>query len=655
MPKDDVYIKLTTETKKSVASIAKYTVAVTAAYMAVKKGLAVMKDLEQAYFAQERAETKLRNALKATKNAVGISFGEMKKYAAQMQKTTGIGDELIIGAQGLMTTFTQIGKDVFPTAIKAAADMSIMFGQELQQSVIQLGTALNDPIAGVGRLKRIGVSFTEDQQKSIKAFMDQNDIMSAQAVILDELKVEFGGVAEAMGETLEGGVKKLTASLSDLKEEMGRIVAEGTSGFKRFLTEIINGMIEATKQSRLLSESWKDFAFSAAAPAATRLEQIETRIEQVTAKIKALKQTPSEGAGMTIGEAIIAGLGGVPAPKTTANQALLFAEAEMAGLMRGAAELRLEMARFAGEQEEDIRLLKAAAVAAEKYAKEMKQLADAFFTTPTGRQEALFDLIKDFGEYDFSEETEGAKQLAIVLEFLVGEYDRLYVAQSSIKPLPKSRGKHGLRTTKGTDTDTDPLSKAGRLADLGLAKEFALEAKDDPTQKWQEAEATRVEELTDLYIEYGKAIGEVFGDIGADLVRGEDLWASLAKAAVTGIAAIVDAIGQELLVVAAKNAVLALGGDLTKIPAAVAAGAGAATAFATAGGIRAIPMAEGGIVNKPTLALLGENGPERVQPLGASGGGGGVSVVNHFHGTVRADDNLAAFVAGTVARMRRPY
>ena len=37
-------------------------------------------------------------------------------------------------------------------------------------------------------------------------------------------------------------------------------------------------------------------------------------------------------------------------------------------------------------------------------------------------------------------------------------------------------------------------------------------------------------------------------------------------------------------------------------------------------------MAAGGIVTKPTIALIGEAGPEAVVPLGAAGGIGGVTI-----------------------------
>jgi hypothetical protein len=39
-------------------------------------------------------------------------------------------------------------------------------------------------------------------------------------------------------------------------------------------------------------------------------------------------------------------------------------------------------------------------------------------------------------------------------------------------------------------------------------------------------------------------------------------------------------------------------------------------------------MAKGGIVSKPTLAMIGEAGPEAVIPLSAGGGAGGTVVIN---------------------------
>jgi len=204
----------------------------------------VTKSLVTAYSQQEIAEKKLDAALKATGNQVGITTEEMLNMAQEMQNLTTYTDQQVISAQGLLVTFTQIGKEVFPDAIKAAMDMSTMFGQDLQQSVIQLGTALNDPIRGVGRLRRIGISFTEEQKKTIAGFMEANDIMSAQRVILDELAVEFGGVAEAAATTTEGAIKQFQNALQNIREELGERIAPVISMYARLMTKSFNIMKE---------------------------------------------------------------------------------------------------------------------------------------------------------------------------------------------------------------------------------------------------------------------------------------------------------------------------------------------------------------------------------------------------------------------------
>jgi hypothetical protein len=99
-------------------------------------------------------------------------------------------------------------------------NMAEKFGG-VDQAAIQLGKALNDPIAGVGALRRVGVSLTEEQEDQIKAFMAVNDIASAQKIILNELEVEFGGLARAAGDTTAGKMAQLTNAIDDLQETVG--------------------------------------------------------------------------------------------------------------------------------------------------------------------------------------------------------------------------------------------------------------------------------------------------------------------------------------------------------------------------------------------------------------------------------------------------
>jgi hypothetical protein len=63
-------------------------------------------------------------------------------------------------------------------------------------------------------------------------------------------------------------------------------------------------------------------------------------------------------------------------------------------------------------------------------------------------------------------------------------------------------------------------------------------------------------------------------------------------------------------------------------------------------------MAKGGIVSRPTLALIGENGPEAVVPLGRGGmGGGGIHI--HVAGSVVTERDLAVAVRDNIAQLMR--
>lgn len=195
---------------------------------AARKAFDFLKESIQSAMEYQENIAKINRILQTTGMEAGVTSEQILNLANQIQYTTGVSKNMVLQAEGIMLTFTQVSNETFPRAIKAANDMSVMFGQDLQQSVVQLGTALNDPIRGVGRLRRIGISFTEDQKDMIKGFMEQNDVMSAQNVILDELNREFGGAAEAIGQTLPGKMKILKASFDDIKRGIGEgIISSG--------------------------------------------------------------------------------------------------------------------------------------------------------------------------------------------------------------------------------------------------------------------------------------------------------------------------------------------------------------------------------------------------------------------------------------------
>lgn len=62
-------------------------------------------------------------------------------------------------------------------------------------------------------------------------------------------------------------------------------------------------------------------------------------------------------------------------------------------------------------------------------------------------------------------------------------------------------------------------------------------------------------------------------------------------------------------------------------------------------------MATGGIVTKPTVALIGEAGPEAVVPLGR--GGSGVTIINYIQGSVVTEKELSLKIRNDMAQLLR--
>ncbi len=169
---------------------------------------------------QIQSEKKLEAVLKATGNAAGVTSAEIKKLAAERQSLTNFGDEATINMAALLATFKEIRGPIFRDAINLTQDMSAVLGTDLKGSAIQVGKALQDPIRGVTALRRAGVSFNEQQLEQIRLLQESGDLMGAQKIILDELRGEFGGAAEAVASPWQ----QLKNTLGDLSESIGTIL-----------------------------------------------------------------------------------------------------------------------------------------------------------------------------------------------------------------------------------------------------------------------------------------------------------------------------------------------------------------------------------------------------------------------------------------------
>lgn len=195
----------------------------------------------QAFRDQAKAVAQVEQGLKSTGNAAGRTLGDLTNMAAELQKNTLFGDEDILqNATAQLLTFTNIAGNEFDRTQKAALDLATRLGGDLKSASIQLGKALNDPIANLSALSRSGIQFSKEQKEVIKSLAETGELAKAQGIILDELEKQYGGSAEAAAEA-DGGITQLGNAIGDLGEEIGRIVTGMIAPMITRIREMVEG------------------------------------------------------------------------------------------------------------------------------------------------------------------------------------------------------------------------------------------------------------------------------------------------------------------------------------------------------------------------------------------------------------------------------
>ncbi len=203
---------------------------------------------------QQRTLAQLEAGLESTAGASGQTMQSLRALSQEMQNLTVFSNETVEAAEGILLSFTNIADDVFPRTMMAAANVATRMGQDLNSTVVQLGKALNDPIANLGALSRSGIQFSIAQKTVIKELVNTNQLAKAQRLILNELDKQYAKSAVMAKDTLGGAISGLKNDFDDLvkssSEWLG--VADGMqeaatrlgSGFRQ-LAKTLSGTSEA--------------------------------------------------------------------------------------------------------------------------------------------------------------------------------------------------------------------------------------------------------------------------------------------------------------------------------------------------------------------------------------------------------------------------
>jgi hypothetical protein len=166
--------------------------------------------------------------IKSTGGVANVTAGHLENLSTKLSEKIGVDDEAIQSAGNLLLTFTGVrnelgkGNNIYDQAVRLSRDLAVAMKTDGKTAALQLGKALNDPVKGITRLTRAGVTFNQQQIDQIKWLSSVGDKLGAQKIILGEVQKEFGGSAAAQATWLD----KLKVKFANWQEGLGRWTAE---------------------------------------------------------------------------------------------------------------------------------------------------------------------------------------------------------------------------------------------------------------------------------------------------------------------------------------------------------------------------------------------------------------------------------------------
>ncbi|HRN28145.1 MAG TPA: hypothetical protein PK781_03300 [Terrimesophilobacter sp.] len=197
----------------------------------------------------EQINAATAQAIVATGGAANVSADHVAALADSLEALTATESETVqMGANTLLTfkniaNAAGVGNDIFDQTIKTLVDMSAVQGDVAGNSIL-LGKALNDPVANLGALTRVGVQFSEEQRNMIGSLIESGELMGAQKLILAELNGQFGGQGAAKAATYQGQLDLMEHSFGTLTETIMSAVMPALQETVRIGTDVINFIIE---------------------------------------------------------------------------------------------------------------------------------------------------------------------------------------------------------------------------------------------------------------------------------------------------------------------------------------------------------------------------------------------------------------------------
>lgn len=218
--------------------------------------IAGIKKALGAYGIQNAAETKLTEIYKTRMGLTDKAAKSTMEYAAALQKEGVVGDEVMLSGAQQLATFASTNKTVeslLPAMNNLMVQQKGLNGT--QQDATQIANLMGKVLQGqTGALKRVGISFTEEQEAILKTGNEEERAAMLAQVITDNV----GDMNKAMLNTPEGRMKQLSNTLGDMQEEIGRalvpVLADIATYVQKKIMPVVSKVIKMIQGNKTIAK-----------------------------------------------------------------------------------------------------------------------------------------------------------------------------------------------------------------------------------------------------------------------------------------------------------------------------------------------------------------------------------------------------------------
>lgn len=191
---------------------------------------------------QADAERKL---IEIYKTRMGVDEERAKqtmKVASALQKEGVIGDEVALSGAQQLATYAKMPKTI-DTLLPAMENLLVQqkgynaSAEDAQQIANLFGKAM---MGQTGALKKVGISFSEEQEKILKFGTEEEKAAMLSKVITENV----GNMNQAFLETDEGKMAQLKNTLGDIGERLGAVLLPALGQMATFISESIMPKVE---------------------------------------------------------------------------------------------------------------------------------------------------------------------------------------------------------------------------------------------------------------------------------------------------------------------------------------------------------------------------------------------------------------------------